>query len=77
MSDVKVGEIQKVDIHVRSNRSPITTKLHNLEVGEGFEVKGVERGSITVPAAAIKRNTGKTFGTRLLGPLHFLAYRKS
>lgn len=72
--------IHKIDlnsIRINSSRSEVTTKAANLDVGEGFEVKGWERDRIMAATGLAKKGTNKKFGTNRLGQLHFLVFRKA
>lgn len=73
-----VSEFKEVDlsiVRVRGSRHPIIAKLLNLEVGQGFEVKGEERGKIAHLVSVEGKKTKRSFGTKRLGPEHYLVYR--
>ena len=76
---MKIGDYEKFDISIKQDRhrNPVSTKIRNLEVGHAFVVEGIERTNIMSFIAAIKKSTGRTFGTMKLGVLKHRVYRKS
>lgn len=77
---MELSSIKSVDINamvrVGALRGPLTTKCLSLNVGEGFEVKGKAREELQYALAQAKKE-GMVLGTRKLGSLHFLIFRRS
>jgi len=70
---METGKIEKFDLsNIRVNnrsRDELSTKLLNLNVGEGFTVTGMEQANVSTRAGAIAREAGdgRKFATHRLG----------
>lgn len=74
----EVSAIKPVDlsaIKAKSSRSAVATKLLSLEVGQGFEVKGVERNDLTSLLTFNGKRERRSFSSKKLGALHYLVFR--
>lgn len=75
---MEFSNTEKVDlssIRVRqSHRSPLTTRITALEVGEAFIVEGVERENITSKTTPLRRD-GRRFRVLRVGRLRFQIIR--
>jgi len=74
---MEIAKTEKFDlstITVRVDRSPLTTRITALEVGEGFVVAGVDREAISSATATLRRD-GRQFTTHKLGMNRFRVIR--
>jgi hypothetical protein len=70
----KISSVDLSSIRIKPRRSPLRTKIEALEIGQGFEVTGVERSDISLYVSAMKKE-GRSISTKRLGDLHYLVFR--
>lgn len=76
----ELSAIKSVDlstIKAPSSRSPVATKLLSLEVGQGFEIKGVERNELSNLLTSTGKRDRRKFSCKKLGTLHYLIFRRA
>ena len=76
---MKIGPTIDASIHIKPisihSRSPLLTKFLSLDVGEGFQVDEVDRGTPSNMANRLQRTTDRKFQINKLGPLSFMVTR--
>lgn len=76
----ELSAIKSVDlsaIKVTTGRSPVQTKLLSLEIGQGFEIKGMERSDLSNLLSAVGKRDRRKFSSKKLGTLHYLIFRRA
>lgn len=74
----EISSIQSVDlksIRIPSRRGQLLTKLAALEVGQGFEITGMEQSRVCNRASSYGKSANRSFATKSLGVGKTLVYR--